>query len=91
MNRPKGLYCGRRPFHGDLHNHAATGGPCELEGKKPVLSVGDFHPSVIKSGHTYRLDLFREEERILSPARSPNRSLRSFRSMQNPAVVTALR
>lgn len=33
------------------------GGSCDFEGKRLYIAVGDFHESVKKEGHTYRMDI----------------------------------
>lgn len=35
----------------------AMGGQCSFAGQRLVLSVGDFHESLVKPGNTYRIDL----------------------------------
>ncbi len=43
-----------------------TGGRCEFAKKRLVLGVGDFHSCVADTSHTYRLDLYADEEVVYS-------------------------
>lgn len=43
-----------------------TGGICDFAGKRLVISIGDFHSSVTDSSHTYRADIYADEELIYS-------------------------
>ena len=42
------------------------GGACEIEGKRLLVSVSDFHESVYIKGHTYRVDVLNAEGLVCS-------------------------
>ena len=43
-----------------------AGGHTDFAGKRLILSAGDFHGSVVKEGHAYRLDLLAGDEKVFS-------------------------
>jgi hypothetical protein len=45
---------------------ATTGGHTNFEGKRLVISVGDFHSKAVKSGNKYRVDIYNENGLVYS-------------------------
>ena len=46
--------------------NTVMGGQCALSGRRLVLSVGDFHKSVLDPSHTYRVDLLSSQGLVCS-------------------------
>ena len=47
------------------------GGSCNFDGKKLLISIGDFHTSVLRKGHTYRMDILNDKGVVCSQTISP--------------------
>ncbi|MBQ7901536.1 MAG: hypothetical protein IJ365_06195, partial [Clostridia bacterium] len=50
------------------------GGICDFDNKKLVIAAGDFHKSVAKDGHTYKLVVLNDEGVVASEELSPDKA-----------------
>ena len=51
------------------------GGQCDFTGKRLVFSVGDFHKSILRPGHDYRVDLLSDKGEVFRCPVTPSEML----------------